>query len=380
MSKKVLLAIDLRNKSSQAKMYGILKYLSGQLGWETQLVQTSEECSAGRLRRALREGVDGFILDLLDAKAIEDVVVPTKTPKVLFDADLREGAGGNTIMVHNSQADIARKAAAHFLARRSAFRSFAFAPLPESNPWTPQRGIAFAKHLASFGIDCAQLDGVALRDLAEQLKALEKPAAVLAGNDVRALDVLAAAKRAKLNVPGDVSVLGIDDDPVLCETSRPKLSSVRIGFEQEGFLAAKALDGLIAHRTGRIETIDVDAECIVVRDSTVPAGNAIALVQRADDYIAKHALEGIGVEHVVRHLHVSRRLLYLRFAEIRRESVHAAIERARLEEVKRRLRDTTLSIDEVARACGFDNPNHLRNLFKRRIGLSMRAWRARPNG
>ncbi|MBR3924729.1 MAG: helix-turn-helix domain-containing protein [Kiritimatiellae bacterium] len=50
--------------------------------------------------------------------------------------------------------------------------------------------------------------------------------------------------------------------------------------------------------------------------------------------------------------------------------------RTRLESVKRLLSDTGLSIRAISAKCGFANPNHLKNLFKRHFGKSMREWRA----
>ena len=53
----------------------------------------------------------------------------------------------------------------------------------------------------------------------------------------------------------------------------------------------------------------------------------------------------------------------------------------RLTEVKRRLRKTKQSIRGISRECGFANPNHLKNLFKRHFGMSMREYRrAAVNG
>ena len=73
---------------------------------------------------------------------------------------------------------------------------------------------------------------------------------------------------------------------------------------------------------------------------------------------------------------VSRRLLYLRFAEQRGLSVRASLEKRRLDEVQRLLRTTKFSTNEIAARCGYANSNVLRNLFKRTFSMSMREWRA----
>ena len=78
-------------------------------------------------------------------------------------------------------------------------------------------------------------------------------------------------------------------------------------------------------------------------------------------------------------MHVSRRLLYLRFAEQRGEKIHALITRYRLAAVKRLLVSTKRSTSTIAERCGFQNDNVLRNLFKRTEGVSMSSYRANFN-
>ena len=65
----------------------------------------------------------------------------------------------------------------------------------------------------------------------------------------------------------------------------------------------------------------------------------------------------------------------LRFREFRGETVAESIARRRLAEVKRLLEDTGLSIRAITAKCGFSNANHLKNLFRRATGKSMREWR-----
>ena len=81
------------------------------------------------------------------------------------------------------------------------------------------------------------------------------------------------------------------------------------------------------------------------------------------------------MDDVVRHMKVSRRLLYLRFSEQRGETILEAIRKRQLEEVTKLLRTTKLSTEKIANLCGFANANVLRNLFKRTFSASMRDYR-----
>ena len=107
----------------------------------------------------------------------------------------------------------------------------------------------------------------------------------------------------------------------------------------------------------------------------VIADGADSLSERAMDFISRHALEGITPEDVVRHLRVSKSLLYLRFRESTKKTVLEAILERRLGEVKRLLATTNRPIDEIAVACGYRDANYLKNQFRKVFGLTMRDLR-----
>ena len=121
--------------------------------------------------------------------------------------------------------------------------------------------------------------------------------------------------------------------------------------------------------------IRVGIRGITIRESTAVETPAGRLVARALKYIDENATKGIAVDDVVRHMKVSRRLLYLRFAEQHGTSIHAAIEKRRLDEVKHLLQTTKLPTEAIAARCGYANPNVLRNLFKRTFAVSLRDYR-----
>ena len=66
----------------------------------------------------------------------------------------------------------------------------------------------------------------------------------------------------------------------------------------------------------------------------------------------------------------------MRFKDICGKSVIDEILDCRLTEVKRFLRETDRTILQIGRDCGFNDPDNLTRLFKKRFGISMRDWRA----
>ena len=98
----------------------------------------------------------------------------------------------------------------------------------------------------------------------------DRPTAVLCFSDVIAHGVVRAAERLRLDVPGDVSVVGFDDSP-LARRLRPQLTTVRQDSAEKGRRAAAALGlAMTHHRAGtalRPEHVLLPTE-LVVRDST----------------------------------------------------------------------------------------------------------------
>lgn len=76
----------------------------------------------------------------------------------------------------------------------------------------------------------------------EQAPALfaAKPTAIFASNDEMAVGVLDAAQAAGISIPGDISLVGFDDN-VIARTVRPRLTSVRQPLEEMGEAACRVL-------------------------------------------------------------------------------------------------------------------------------------------
>ena len=101
-------------------------------------------------------------------------------------------------------------------------------------PISRNRGEAFRAYLAAKGYPCAICARKAVRGdwtarlkrLADELAALPHPCGVLAYNDERAREVIDACNLAGLNIPGQIQLVGVDNETAICENVRPRLTSV----------------------------------------------------------------------------------------------------------------------------------------------------------
>jgi DNA-binding LacI/PurR family transcriptional regulator len=93
--------------------------------------------------------------------------------------------------------------------------------------------------------------------------------AVICASDVMALGVVRAARRERLSVPAELSVVGFDDSALMSCTD-PPLTTVRQPIEAMGRNAVSILVGLIGGAQASSEELLFEPE-LVVRGSTGPA-------------------------------------------------------------------------------------------------------------
>ena len=288
-------------------------------------------------------------------------------------------------------AAVARTAADHLLSR-AEFRSAGYVESYFDHGWSRKRGDAVIAEFSRRGLQTKRFlhygkpspvvtkSGPDFDNLSIWLRSLEKPAALVAANDATAVDVIRICEREGIAVPRDIAVLGMDDNPVHCQHCEPNLASIHFDGRRAGRLCAQALAAMMAgHPAPPRESLRYGALTIAKRASTAATPSIGEIVQRALDYIDANACSGATLSDVVRHCYYSRTLVTLRFRQMTGKSVEETIRTRRLDEARRLLRETPLSVEEIAPRCGYESANALRRAFVRDTGLTMGAWR-RANG
>lgn len=375
---------DASRNSGRHILQGILGYAMSRLDWRLHILEATDEGKEA-LARAIRSSVaDGAICSALENDRLERVIEASCVPFVAIGSrqSTLPGRKLNLATVTFDEVRIGRTAARH-LFRDGAFKSFGFVhhALPFLRHLSRLRARGFAEELAQHGIAAREYVPAGAQDaraLADWVAALPKPAAVVIGNDTRAVDFYAACEKARVRIPDDVRVLGIDNDELTCLTLVPSLSSLATDFEGQAAEAAATLDRMIRRRLGPCPRKDVlfnGPITLVARASTSTLPPGIALVRRAEEYIRVNAGRHLSVDDVVAFLRVSKRTAYLRFAQFAEKSILDTINDARIGHVKRKLLTSRQTIESVSAAAGFRSVNHLKALFKKRVGMTMRAWR-----
>ena len=387
--KHVVVALRMAGIAGQDKLSGIFEYLSERHRWNLAIYRTRHEFTARTVRDELAHGASGFIVGIPATDDALAELAKCDRPVVLMNippGPLAAHKGGVAIV--RSDAEAVGREAARTLLAQGVYKGYAYAGYRTDDDWSRERGRAYRDALQEAGFVGRMFDVTHFKDKTEDrptlvrwLKSLPKPCGILAACDDRAYEIVDACSECGIRIPAEIGLLGVNNDPLLCENANPRLSSVQPDFRREGHLAAQTLDRLMrrppqrAVRNAKPATFFVGIRQVVHRESTYPLSTSGILVQKALAYIGRNAAKKLSVDDVAQHLKISRSLLDLRFRELQRETVHAAILRARIDEVKRRLRTTADTIERISSDCGWANANSLKNAFRRATGLSMRAYR-----
>ena len=375
----ILVAINMFGLTGWQKRNGVFRYIGEGKHWNVLFALSDAELKAAWRSR---DKIDGVIMNMPNVDPSLCGFAETDIPTVLFNLDLAPSSPvfarkTGVVFLHHDSATIGEMAAQHLLSA-GTFRSFVFLA-PTGRPlWSEQRGKAFSAVLKRCGHSCMRLD--ASQEIAEAvqtLRGLEKPIGMFAASDKTALQAFALARAAALRVPDELAILGVDNDESICESTKPALSSISTDPESLGYAAAQLLDGIMARPRCRARSVNLRCKLRVVARGTTPGISPYGrLVEKAVSYIEAYATDGIGPNDVAKHLGISRRLLDLRFSQILHRSVLSLIQDCRLKIVTRKLAARTSTIERVTEECGYASPNHLKKLFKRRFGMSMRQWQA----
>ena len=163
-------------------------------------------------------------------------------------------------------------------------------------------------------------------------------------------------------MPDDVSILGVDDDELLCRMSSPPLSSIPLDFRGAGFRAAEMLERMMAGALRPEDAPDIiyDRGEVVERLSTQRSMSTDMIAARCLDYLQRNFSRSLRVGEIAAELGMGRRTLEKKFRETTGTTINAEIIRLRLEKARQLMKSSRNSLEQVAAACGFYDATHLR--------------------
>ena len=257
-------------------------------------------------------------------------------------------------------------------------------PATAENRWAQERERAFRGLMQGEQLEpeifrghetCAHSWDEAFQAQIDWLRSLPKPIGIVAVTDARARQLLQACLCAGIDVPAQVAIIGIDNDPLVRTLSRIPLSSVIQGTQEMGGAAAHLLMQLLRGAPLSDTRIVVPPAGINVLASSQYQPVKHPHVMRARHFIRQYACQGIKTLQVADHVGVSRSSLDAYFRQELGCSVHDMILSVKLAAAKAALESNECSIEGVALVSGFTSLEYLHVVFKRELGCTPRAYR-----
>lgn len=372
---RVALLIETSREFGRSFMYGVARYARTHEPWifyrepgglNQNIANIAHWKPDGVMTRSLKNSeilqeLNIPIIYVIHAELVEDFVFP--------------------VVATDGQA-ISQMAADHFMDR--GFRNFAFCGFDDMT-WSRQRCKYFEAAILKSGYKphiYTQPKSAAQQRweneqpiLADWIKNLPKPVAIMACNDDRGHHIIEACKVHDLKIPEEVAVIGVDNDILACDLCEPPLSSVALNTEKAGYETAELLDRLMHGEPMKAQKILVKPTHVATRRSTDILSIRDADVSEALAFIRKSCYKAITVDDVVAACSISRRVLEKRFRKILNRSVLQEIRRARTDAAARMLVETEMSISQISDKLGYAETAHLSRYFHKEKGMSPIAFR-----
>ncbi len=358
---KVVVSLAWQCDLANAIVAGVQEYLRAHDPWEFIFIKQD----ADLIRSACSWEVDGYILGLSHERE-RDAVRDLTRPCVCVD---KNTVNPRFCRVYPDDDAIGVLAADYFI--NNGYKHYAYVgPAGAAEP--DERKEAFVHHLHKHGLSAfvyTPPPGDPSGPMEAWLAHLPKPIALFSRFDYRAVHVCNACRRADLKIPEEIAVLGVDNDTKYCEGCIPPISSIRIPFERNGYLAAQRLNQMMRGDSEAPSEV-IGPEGIQVRQSTDILAIDDTRIARAVHYIRTHSGEPVNMADVAYHSGINRRAMERGFKKYLNRSPQAELIRVRINKASDLLRRTSLALDDIAERTGMTNANYMGKVFRSQLGHS----------
>ena len=275
-----------------------------------------------------------------------------------------------------------RMAARYYLER--GFKHFGFFGFNHVC-WSDERCEGFRKEVESAGIG-ATVHIYNLQDidhlwyyerdkLREWLRSIPKPIGIMACDDNQGNNLVEACHSAGVKIPSEVSVMGVDNDELLCSLGSTALSSIYVDIEDGGYRTAELIEQLVTNPDIRVGDVVLRPIKVVERISTAAFATDDVQIQKAVKFIHQNYQKKISVSDVMEEVALSRRLLERRFKSVTGQTLYQYISDQKIRHFAEMLHDTNDQVVNIALSLGETDTKSISRRFKQIYGCSPVEWR-----
>ena len=212
-------------------------------------------------------------------------------------------------------------------------------------------------------------------ELDNWLQGLPKPVALFACDDNFALQVSEMCKVNNINIPDELSLLGVDNDELICNLSHPSISSIVTDDENGGYQTGKMLQNLILNKNNIPFNINIDPVRIELRQSTEKYNISDSYVKTVLNYIHENIRLNISIDELTAIVPLSRRNLEKKFREATGTSVHQFILDKKVDLISTELLTTDKDLLDIAIETGFNDVRNVYRISKKYTGYTPVSFR-----
>ena len=211
--------------------------------------------------------------------------------------------------------------------------------------------------------------------LEKWVDSLEPPVGVFVSNDLYCRHLIESCRAQNLQVPQEVAIVGTSNEPALCASPYPTLTSIDLDFELIGFRAAAKLDEMMNGKDSSKTFEYSPPKGLIPRQSTDSQAAEDPVVAKALRFIAENGQERIQVNDVSVAVATTRRTLERKFRDSLGSTIAEEIARLRIVRAKRLMIENEASFKGMAVDLGFRNADHFCKVFSRVEGMTPSEYR-----
>jgi LacI family transcriptional regulator len=367
---KVALLIETSNEYARGVIKGIHEYIKRHTRWTVYLGEYSR--GEPKPEWILSWEGDGIIARI-ENQDMADLIEKCGLPVVDISA---ANLISDIPWVETDDRAISLMAIDHLI--ECGFKSFGFVEVNFN--WSKWRGEYFEEALTrkGFQCNCLHLAGKSnltwedeQKEIEAWLKEIPKPIGIFASYDLMGRQIIEACHRLGFMVPEEIAVLGVDNDPFICEICSPTLSSIIPNTQRTGYIAASLLEKMILKK--EIEKLEYRIKPLGIKNrrSTDTIAIENRYISKAIHYIYENAQNGvINIKDILAFLPMSRRVFERTFENIVGRTPYKEMQRVRVNRIKELLHDTDLTLFDIAERAGFEHVSYMSYLFKRETGIT----------
>lgn len=376
---KVILMIDCASEHDRKLLRGMTRYSNENGSWMFYRVSPGSRFEDNReewvVQWARQWGADAIIgrWDEEKLHLLQDIDIP-----VVLQNNIRRSEVFSNIT--GDYENIGRMAAQYF--RKKLFIDYAFFGIKDII-WSEERCKGFKDevlcHNGRFYSYVEPVIGDDRGKIMEWLVSLPKPVALFCCDDSHALFVAETCQVLGIRVPEEISVLGVDNDDLLCNISNPPISSIEMDVENGGYKCCKMLHERLVSGDRAPFNIIIDALRIKERRSSliynISDKEVLSLIAYIDDNYSKD----LKMEELLKVVPLSRRSIEMRFKKATGQTIYQYLLGVRVEHFAYLLSTSDRSYIDIACEVGFRDITNVSRTFRKYKGCTPLEYRKLVN-